>query len=358
MDIVYQRLFNQGIEGQRFTTPEEVVAQLGAVQAQDYHQALWAIGLRLRSATVATVEHAIEERTILRTWPMRGTIHFVRAEDAKWMSLLSALRIVPRDTRRMEQLELDDAILARCRSLLTAALSGGKRLSRPDIMLLLEHAGISTKGQRGYHILWRLSLAGLICQGPLQSKQQTFVLLDEWVVRSREVTHEEALAELAKRYFIGHGPATVHDFAWWGGLTITDARIGLAAVKSGLCGEKRNDREYWLSRDVIDQSLRAPPQVHLLAGFDEYLLGYGDRSAMLSKEHAEKVVPGNNGVFYPIIIAAGQVIGTWARTRTKQVVTVTLTPFAQHTDLAIHAHDAIKRYSDFVGLALSSVVIH
>src|SRR5918998_6054515 len=150
-DIVCQRLVNQRIGGEKLERPEEVVRWLGAMQAQDYLQALWAIGLRLKSATVAEVERAISDGKIVRTWPMRGTLHFVPPEDARWMLKLSASRILARDGRRLQQLGLDEGILERCKDLFYDALNGHKRLSRPEMMQLLEEAGISTQKQRGYH---------------------------------------------------------------------------------------------------------------------------------------------------------------------------------------------------------------
>ncbi len=251
-DIGFHRLSNQHIAGEKFEKPEEVVKWMGALQAQDYGQSVWAIGLRTRSGTLADVERAIEDGTIIRTWPMRGTIHFVPPEDARWMLKLSAARMLAADGRRMAQLELTVDILVRCQDLFYHALSGGKRLSRPDLMTLLEDAGISTQHQRGYHILWYCAQNGVICLGPMQGKQQTFELLDEWSPGSRDLPREEALAELARRYFSSHGPATVHDFAWWAGLTVTDARLGLEAATTR--ADFGSDR----GQAVLDERGRSP----------------------------------------------------------------------------------------------------
>lgn len=354
-DIAGQRLFNQRIEGEKFEKPDEVVRWLGAVQAQDYMQALWAIGLRLRSATVADVERAISDGKILRTWPMRGTIHFVPPEDARWMLELSAARMLARDGRRQEQLGLDEEIMERCKGLFYEALKGGRRLSRPDMMALLEEAGISTEKQRGYHILWYASQSGLICLGPMQDKQQTFVLLDEWASDSRRLSREESLVELCRRYFAGHGPATVHDFARWAGLTVTEARTGLEAAE--LVSEEIDGKEYWMTADVPAQTAHERSGVHLLPGFDEYLIGYKDRSAVLAAEHAPKIVPGKNGVFLPTIVIGGQVVGTWRRKLKKNSVDVTLSPFTRLGSLEEKVVEAVRSYGDFVGLPVSSVAI-
>jgi hypothetical protein len=351
--IAHQRLVNQRIEGEKFEKPEEVVRWLGAIQAQDYPQALWAIGLRLRSATVADVEQAISDGKIVRTWPMRGTLHFVPPEDAGWMLRLSAARILARDGRRLEQLGLDIGVMERCKELFYEALRGNRRLSRPEAMVLLEEAGIGTQNQRGYHILWYLSQAGLICPGPMQGKQQTFVLLDEWVPHSRELSREGSLAELATRYFASHGPATVHDFAWWAGLTVTEARSGLEAAMPGLVSEKIDGKEYWTAGDAPGHAARDGSSVHLLPAFDEYLLGYKDRGAVLAVDDALKVVPGKNGVFFPTIVVGGRVVGTWKRKLKKNSVDVTLSPFAHLDDSDERAVEAARSYSDFIGLPLS-----
>lgn len=351
------RLFNQRIDGEKFERPEEVVRWMGALQAQDYQQSLWAIGLRTQSATVADIEQAIVDRKIVRTWPMRGTLHFVPSEDTKWMLSLSTSRMLANDRRRQGQLELDETIMERCQERIYDALKGNQRLSRPNMMQLLEDAGISTQGQRGYHILWYLSQTGLICLGPMQDKQQTFVLLDEWVPHSRAFSREESLAELVRRYFVSRGPATIHDFAWWAGLTVADVRLGLEGAKSVLVKDQVNGKECWMAGDARDQRRGNSSKVYLLPGFDEHLLGYKDRSAVLAAEHASKVVPGNNGVFFPTMVVAGQIIGTWKRRLKKNALDITLHPFTHLGTSEERVMEATKEYSTFLGLPLSSVEI-
>jgi hypothetical protein len=352
-DIACRRLVNQRIHGERFEKPEEVVRWLGAIQAQDYLQSLWAIGLRLQSATVADIEQAILDGKIVRTWPMRGTLHFVPPEDARWRLKLSASRMLARDGRRLEQLGLDEEVMERCKELFYDALRGNKRLPRPAMMQLLEEAGISTENQRGYHILWYVSQSGLICLGPMQDKQQTFVLLDEWVPDSRGLSREESLGELARRYLASHGPATVHDLAWWAGLTVTEARSGLEAAMPGLVSEKIDGKEYWMTSDAPNHIAYDKSSVHLLPGFDEYLLGYRDRGAVLAVEDASKVVPGKNGVFLPTIVVGGRVVGTWKRRLKKNSIDLTLSPFTHLGASEERAIEAARSYSDFVGLPLS-----
>lgn len=342
------RMANQQIESSACTTPSEVVGHLTAVQAQDYRGALWSIGLRLPGSTVAQVERAIAERTIVRTWPMRGTLHFVAAADVRWMLRLLTPRVIRGTAGRERQLELDEAVFARSSRVVESALRDGAVLTRSEMYEALERARISTASQRGIHILSRLSQQGLLCFASYKGNQPSFALLDEWIPKSRTVELDEALAELTARYFRGHGPATVRDFAWWAGLTLAEARAGVAAAAPQLEGKTVNGAAYLVSRDGPD--VAAPKRaVHLLPGFDEYLLGYTDRSVALDPAHASSVVPGNNGMFMPTIVAGGRVVGTWRAVATNGNATVKFAPFG-----ALSARDAraaaaaAKRYGRFV----------
>lgn len=229
--IAAQRLYNQKIVDSKLIKPEQVVKELGAVQAQDYMQAMWAIGLRIPSSSLADIERAIADRKMILNWTLRGTLHFVPPEDVKWMHQLSVPRLAGQTKRRNAELGLDDQTLERCRHIIVNALQGGKQLDRALLLQLIEEEGIHTGNQRGYHMLWNVAYQGLICFGPMNGKQQTIVLLEEWVPQFRELSYDESLYELARRYFTGHGLATVQDFAWWAGITLTDARRGLEAVK-------------------------------------------------------------------------------------------------------------------------------
>jgi len=351
-----QRLVNHRLAGEHCATPEEVVRWMGALQAQASGQAVWAIGLRACSATLADVERAIAERVIILTWPLRGTLHVVPAQDARWMLTVSAPRTLRAATRRMAQLELDEATIDRCMALFQDALTGGKRLTRPAMMTLLDDAGIRPTDQRGYHILWQAAQAGVICLGPMEGRQQTFVLLDEWAPAARDLSREDAVAELAARYFTSHGPATMHDFAWWAGLTIAEARAGLDATRSRLVSDKIRGTDYWMGTDAAGYSAPADASgVCLLPGFDEYVLGYKDRRDVLAPEHASKIVPGNNGIFMPAIVVAGQVVGTWTRTRTPSALGLTLYPFTPLTATDDSIAAAAQRYGDFIGVPVASI---
>jgi hypothetical protein len=347
--IASARLAAQQITGSRCTTPLDVVRQLGAVQAQDYNGALWSIGLRLPGATRGDVERAIAERHIIRTWPMRGTLHFVPAADAKWMLALMARRVIKRAAGRHKQLELDAATFKRSRALITKALERTPVLTRAEIFAVLEKGRVSTAGQRGIHILQQHCMEAHLCYGPHSASQPTFTLFDEWISSSRELSTEEALKLVAERYFAGHGPATLRDFVWWTGLTVREAKDALRMAAPNLASMTHGDVEYWMSPEL--EVPNDAPRAHLLPGFDEYLLGYKDRSAVLPAAHKERIVPGGNGMFLSTIVVDGIVRGTWRRTARAKSVEVELMPFAKLPARARKELDVpLRRYSDFLAI--------
>jgi len=350
--ISVHRLHSQQLERTRLEKPDEVVAWLGAVQAQDYAGAKWSIGLRLPESTDAGIEQAISDNAIFRAWAMRGALHFVAASDVRWLLALVAPRIIARNARRYSQLELDERTLARSNAVLAAALQGGKQLNRSELLAVLEQNGISTRGQRAAYMLQRASLDGLICQGVMRRNEPTYLSLDEALPETGAMEHDEAVAELARRYFTSHGPATLQDFVWWSGLPTAEARAGLEEIKAQLVRETVGDRTYWLSRPVPEDSSSA---VYLLPGFDEYLLGYRDRSASLDPAYAKRLNAGG-GMLSPAIVVEGRVVGTWKRTFRKDTVVITVSLFASLSEAQNRALDAaVERYSRFVGMPATVV---
>ena len=346
--IAHRRLLTQRLAGSKFAAPAEVVAHFGAVQAQEYRPALWAVGQRTEGATEAIIEQAIFDRQLVRTWPLRGTIHFVTPADIRWLLALSAPRQL-RMTPRQQQLGLDEATFAQSRRVVGRALSDGQPRPRPELRQALDDAGISTAGQRGIHILGRLAQEGLICIGPRQGKQHTFVLLDAWLAPGRERTRDEALAELARRYFTSHGPATIQDYAWWSGLTLTDARAGLAAVRGELAQAQMDDQVYWFAA-AEDGARLSSPVAHLLPVYDEYAVAYRDRSAFLAPAFAARPDSGN-GIFRPSILMDGRTVGTWTRTLKNDVVLIAPNLFRHLTGAEKDALAAAAgRYGAFLGL--------
>ena len=353
--IALHRLVSQRIVARaRCEQPADVVRRLGALQAQDYGQSLWAIGSRMRAGTAESVERAIEQRQIVRTWLMRGTIHFAPPEDVRWLLGLVVPRLEAAEARRCKQLGLTEADFERCADLLSAELSGDRRLTRPEVMQLFEREGIETSGQRGYHILVRLAKRALICLGPLEGRQQTFVLLDEWAPRasSLELVRAEALALLASRFALGRGPVTDQDFARWAGIPLSDARQGLRDA-AGIAVRSFGGMEYWLDAERADGAAPAVGRrrTYLLAGFDEYFLGYKDRDAVIDPAQAGKIAPGANGIFRPLLVIGGQISGTWERSLRRRELTVTLHPFtAAGRELIEAAQPEAARYRAFLGV--------
>jgi len=353
-DIARLRLHNQRIARATFEHPSDVVAWLGAVQAQDYLGALWAVGLRMRNAVEADIEQALADRTIIRTWPMRGTLHFVAAADARWMLELLTPRIVANNTQRLvRQFDLDESKFARSKDLFERALEGGRRLTRNAMYKVLEAGGVSTAGQRGLHILWRLAQDGVICFGAREGKQQTFALLDEWAPKAKRMSRDKSLAELAKRYFTSRGPATLQDFAWWSGLTAADASDGIDMAKKSLAQESINGQTYWLASSMTftkDPS----PTAYLLPAYDEYTVAYKDRSAVLDPAYA-KLPNYGHGIFNPTIVMDGQVVGTWKRALKKDSLVVTPSSFAVLNRAETRAlAKAASRYGKFLGASVVS----
>lgn len=354
MNIAARRVANQHLARPVFEKPSDVVRRFGAVQAQDYLGSLWAVGQRTKGATERDVESAIAGGSVIRTWPMRGTLHFVAAADVRWMLELLTPRVVARSAGRYRQLELDERTFARSRDVLTRALRGGGRLTRSALYGALESARIPVKGQRGIHILSRLAQDGLICFAAREGKQHTFALLDEWAPAAESLRRDDALAELAGRYFKSHGPATLQDFVWWSGLKTTDARAGLEAAEPNLLREDFEGRTYWLPSTTGDSGSEpkgASPSALLLPVYDEYTVAYRDRSAVLSPADAGR---SGNGIFRHVIVINGRVAGTWGRTLKKGSVVITPSPFAKFSRAEARAiAAAADRYGEFLGASVT-----
>ncbi len=350
--IARQRLLRQGIADARFATPLDAVSWLLAMQAQDYASSLWAVGLRMRDGTEADVERAIADGTLVRTWPMRGTLHLVAADDVRWLLELLAPRVIARDAARIERdYGLDAAMLKRCRRVVSHALRDGKPMRRDMLYAVLDAAGIASAQMRGVHVAGRLAMEGLICGGPRDSRQPTFVLLDAWAPHARSKPRDASLAELALRYFASRGPATAQDLAWWSGLTVKDAQAAITLAGSGLVQETIDGKAYWHVPSTLPKGSGASvASLHLLPPFDEYLVGYRDRSAALDTEHNRTVIA-INGLFNASIVIDGRIAGLWKRNAGKTSVALELQPFRALPKSRMPVLRAMaKRYEAFVGL--------
>jgi hypothetical protein len=325
IEIAGQRLHNQHIISHLFTMPAEIVKYMGAMQAQDYAGAKWAVGMRLQKSNDAAIDKALADGSIIRTHVLRPTWHFVSPSDLRWMLDLSAHRIIAMSASRDRQLKLDSSIFKHSNDVLGKALSGGKQLNRLEVMAILQQAGIDTNEQRFIHLLMRAELDRVICSGARQGKQFTYALFDDRVPQNNNLTHNEALAELVKRYFISRGPATLQDFVWWSGLTLADSKSGLEIVKSGLTNIQVNGHTYWMPKDlpIIEAKV---PLAHLLPAFDEFAVAYNDRTAVVN---AKYILQARHVFFDPSIVVNNQVVGTWKRIVNKNSIDIILNPFGK-----------------------------
>lgn len=346
-DIARRRVVTHRLRG--WSAPaEEIVGRLVAMQAQDHRGGLWSVGARSDHLTEADVERALAERRIVRTWPMRGTLHLVAAQDARWLPALLGPRASQAAAGRRRGLGLDDDAVRKVRAAWEAALAGGACLGRPELFAVMDAVGVDSGDQRGPHLLRYFAEQGLLCFGPHSGRQPTYTLLEEWVPDARVLGEEDALAELALRYFTGHGPATLDDFAGWAYLTRTRARAGLAEVRSQLTSVEVDGLTYWYADG---EPPPADTGVQLLPGFDEYVLGYKNRTAIMTPEVFDAVVPGGNGVFRATVVDDGRVVGLWTVKRLTRRQRVTVTPLPGHRLPPRDAlATAVARYADFCGV--------
>ena len=348
-EVARLRLARQRLVGEGFASPADAVRWLGVVQAQDYAGSLWALGLRVRDATEATIEAAIASRSIVRTWPNRRTIHYVAADDARWVLAITGPRMIAMHAGTLERhFGIDRALLARARKTVTRALRGGPPMPRGKLYERLEADGIPIGDARGLHLVVRLAQEGLVCLGPRSGKQATFVLFDEWVPGGRTLDRPDALAALARRFFQSHGPATVRDFAWWSGLAARDARAGLEAVRDSLVEVELEGVRFWMPSDVAATSPASPGTAHLLPPYDEHVVAYADRSAVLDPAHREQA---RHGIFSPVVVVDGRIVGMWKRTLRRNQVEIAVAPFGA---LSASAERSVarsaRRYGAFLGL--------
>jgi hypothetical protein len=317
-DIAKLRLINQQISRQKFRSPKALLKWMGAMQAQDYAMSKWAVGTRLKNFTEKKVEAALNKGEIIRTHVLRPTWHLVPAEDIYWMLELTAPKILANMKRRHKELGLSDSTLSKATAIIKKALTKSPFLTREELAGLISKAKIKTTENRLSHLLLYAELKGLICNGPVHHKKQTYALLPKRVKRGKKLTREKALAELAKRYFQSHGPATADDFSWWSGLTPREAKQGIALVKPALDTVTIGTKTFYFKKSTGN---KAKSSFHLLPAFDEFIISYKDRSATLDPKHRSRSIS-FNGIFKPIIIHNGRVIGLWKRNLKKGTVII------------------------------------
>ena len=332
------------------TRASDVVRCLGAVQAQDYAGAKWALAQRARNISNADVEKEIDEGRILRTHVLRPTWHFVVPGDIRWMLALTAPRVAALMAHYNRKLELDRSVFRRSNAAVTKALAGGNCLTRTELAGHLQRAGVtSATGQRLGHLMMQAELDGVLCSGPRRGKQFTYALLDERAPASAMRSRDEALLELTRRYFATRSPATPRDFAWWSGLTVADAKRGVQMNGGDLERVTLGGEDYW----VATAAARPPraTSAHLLPNYDEYFIGFRNRSAIAHRLGDSTAITGGDALVPHVIVVDGQLVGTWRRTFEKDAVVLTLDLLARLTAAESKRVVAAARgFGDFLGL--------
>lgn len=348
-----RRLAAQRLARRTAGAPRDLVAWLGAVQAQDYAAAKWALGVRLGATTDAAIERALDEGAILRTHTLRGTWQLVTPDDVRAQIALAAPRVAQKLATRWRELDLDAGAFRRANAALARALAAGEALTRAEIARVLSKARISPEGQRLSHLLLRAELDAVVCSGPRRGKQSTHVLLDARAPRrgAPDPDPRDAAADLARRYFRSRGPATLDDFVWWSGLTTSEARLALEAAAPGLAREDFGGATYHFDDAVAPARVRAT-RAHLLPAFDEWLVAYRDRTATLARAYVGRLAGG--GMLDPCVVVDGAVVGTWRRTLARRGAAIAIAPFAPLDASARAAVEAaVAPYAAFLGVEAS-----
>jgi hypothetical protein len=346
-DLLPQRLRNQHLTGSPLDTPAAIVRRLGAVQAQDYLPTKWAIAQRGRDIGEADVDAALADGSIIRTHVMRPTWHFMTREDVRAWVRLTAPRVYGTTGSYLRKLKLDDRLLSKTNDVLASALRGGRQLTRAELAAALCDAGLTTEKDdkvRLAFIMMRAELDAVICSGAVRGKQFTYALFDERVPASPSFDREDAAAELARRYFSSHGPATVKDFMWWSGLTASEARAALERAREILVSSEIEGKTYWRPKR---QPRAAAKRNHafLLTTYDECFVAYRDRAPIDARRMAQLTRD-----IGQTIVVDERAIGTWRRIVRAKGITIQATPFAKFSRGELAAIEgAVERYARFLG---------
>lgn len=331
----------------------DVARWFGAMQSQDVASGHWSLGVRALRLTDADITDAFERAEIVRTWPMRGTIHIVPAEDVRWMLELTGSRALAGAERRRETLGLTSRDADRAVETLAQALRSQPVLTRSEALESIVDGGIDVTGQRGYHLLWYAAQCGVTCIGPQRGSDQTFVALDAWAPAQVQLARDEALAELLLRFVRSHGPVSLRDFSGWTGLTLGDAKRAASGNDGRLTPLAGETGEVWSTVELAERLRQGDDMGHTpvaLPGFDEFILGYKDRSVQVPDGAMERIVPGGNGVFRATVVIDGLVVATWKRTLSTTRVTVEVEPLTRMTKSTRSTmHAAFEPYARFLG---------
>lgn len=347
-DILQVRLHNQQLAAQQFQTPAELVAHMGVIQAQEYHMSKWAIGMRLPGTTEQAIDMALDKGEILRTHVLRPTWHYVAAEDIHWMLALSVPQNMAAVKSRFKVLGITAEMVKKSNKLIDKALSNGEHLTRKELVAILEKAKIDAKNEVGGHLLFMAELEGIACNGAHRGKEITYALLSSRVANGKSFSREEALAKLAKRYFNSHGPATVQDFIWWSGLSITEGKKALELVKNEFEQVSIDEQMFYFSPNIKMPDAKKSTCL-LIPPYDEYVIGYADRTMLIKGEGKEENIF-ENGLSRPNILVNGKSIGNWKRTIKKDKTIIELKFFKAPAKTVLpQIKKAAKSFGQFIG---------
>jgi Winged helix DNA-binding domain len=352
-EVAAWRMRNLRLDGAPLPTAQDLVACLGAVQAQDYGPAKWSLGQRSTGLTDADVERAYAEGEILRTHVLRPTWHFVAPSDIRWLLELTRPRVHALTAFGRRRDELDLQTFRRAHSVFVDALQGRHQLTRNELGARLREQGIEATGTRLAHILMQAELEGLMCSGVLRGKQHTYALLDERVPPAPQLTRDEALVQLTCRYFSSHGPASAKDFQWWSSLSLAEVRRGLELASSELQTETIDGVAFWFG-DLAAESCVPRRRVHLLQMFDEYLVGYSQTRGALDRAGITSSLFSTINVRSGALIVDTQLAGTWRRSIGKDGLLIAARLAEALGPSHAEALEAeAQRHADFLGQRLS-----
>ena len=349
--IATARLRNQHLARPPSARPEEAVAWLGAVQAQEYPHAKWGLAQRLRSGNRdADIERACDDGRILRTHVLRPTWHFVTAEDLGWMLALTAPRLLRTTALYNKRNGLEERVLTRMLSFLERTLADGQHLTRAELRPALVRAGIPAATMQLWLLTLHAELHGVVCSGPRRGRHATYALLSERAKKPRRLAGDEAVAELTRRYFRSHGPATVRDFVWWSGLATSTARRGLDIIKAK--SQVVDGLTYWTVG--ADRASTAGPAVHLLPIYDEYVVSYRDRVAVPHGPARIDSAGMGSVTFQHALVCGGAIAGTWRAVKRRDHLEVQVTPLRPlRGPDRLGLASAAERYATFLGTPVS-----
>jgi len=340
------RLKNQLLVDKTFNEAKDIVQWMCAMQAQDFPMSMWAVGIRHKNTTLDAVQKAFNSGEILRTHVLRPTWHLVSPDDISWMLELTAPNIKNLTRARDYGLGIDETIINYCNSILEKELRDGNHLTAEELKFVFKNLKIDTDENRFYHIMMHAELDGIVCSGAIKNKKQSYALLSERITTVPKLTRDEALAKLAFKYISSHGPVCLKDFAWWSGLSVGDSRKAIEMVKQHFVTEVIENETYWFFETTIPNR---SDSIHFIPAFDETIISYRNRNAVLMPEHQPKAYT-SNGIFKPVVMINGEGSGIWKRTIKKDSVHIEIDHFINHNLPNIAFEKAIEKYGTFLGL--------